>query len=181
MEEPIKVKRWGWQDPGTAATIGLFLVSGITGMMLFFKIGEGAIKGIHEWLSVAFVIASILHIARNWRPMKRYFKMRSFWGISVVVLLLVIVIAIPAGEGGHGPRGHHPIAQVVDTLSTAKLEALASTMNTTSDALVQKLRSDGLTVQNAQQTVQEVAQTSNRDLLQVLSVVMTKEVPTQAR
>ena len=180
MEETNKANTWAWQDKSTAATIGLFVVSGITGLMLFLKIGEGALKGIHEWLSVAFVIAAMLHVVRHWRPMQRYFKMQSFWGITVIVLLLVVVMMVP-GNGSFGPRGHHPMVQVIDTLGNAKLENLALTMNTSSDALVQKLSHEGITVQNTQQTLQEVAKNANCDLFQVMSIVIAKDVTQQTR
>ena len=177
MENAKKSSAWAWQDKSTAATIGLFLVSGITGIMLFLKIGEGAVKGVHEWLSVAFVLACILHVIRHWRPLQRYFAMRFFWGITVVVMLLAVVMMVPGTGGPHGPGGgRNPMMQVMGVLSDAHLEHLALTMNTTSDKLVEKLRAAGITVQNPQQTLKEVATGSNCDLRQVMSVVMTEEV-----
>lgn len=49
----------------TVATIVTFAVTAATGVMLFFHVGVQYVKGAHEWLSMAFVVASAFHLLRH--------------------------------------------------------------------------------------------------------------------
>ena len=44
----------------TILTIVLFVISGLSGVLIFFHIGNEFLMGMHEWLSVGFVIAAVL-------------------------------------------------------------------------------------------------------------------------
>ena len=58
----------------TPFTTGLFLVSLISGIALFFHFGPSAFHGMHEWLSMVLILPFVLHIWKNWRPFVCYFK-----------------------------------------------------------------------------------------------------------
>ena len=53
----------------TPFTTGLFLVSLVSGVALFFHVGPAAFHGMHEWLSMVLILPFVLHMWRNWRPM----------------------------------------------------------------------------------------------------------------
>ena len=65
----------------------LSLVTGlavsITGLMLLFGV-RGQIGELHEWIGVAFVVAIVLHIVRNWKALGILF--RSFASASVAII-----------------------------------------------------------------------------------------------
>ena len=72
----------------TPLTIGSFMVASITGVLMFFEIAPGGIRATHEWMSLLFVLAGLLHIYTNKRPFARYFADRT---------LLVIGTSVAAG------------------------------------------------------------------------------------
>lgn len=58
----------------TSSTIGAFIVTAITGVLIFLEFGIGYIRAIHEWISILFVCAAITHILVNFSAVGRYFK-----------------------------------------------------------------------------------------------------------
>ncbi|HSO47757.1 MAG TPA: DUF4405 domain-containing protein [Rhizobiaceae bacterium] len=51
----------------TPLTSGLFAVSLISGVALFFHLGQAAFHGMHEWLSMVLILPFALHLWKNWR------------------------------------------------------------------------------------------------------------------
>ena len=58
----------------TPLVTGLFLVSLISGVALFLHWGSGWFHGMHEWLSMVLILAFVLHLWKNWRPMTAYLR-----------------------------------------------------------------------------------------------------------
>ncbi len=78
----------------TPLITGLFLVSLISGVALFFHWGPGAFHGIHEWLSMVLILPFVLHLWKNWRPMTAYFKrapMAIALGLSLLASLAFFI------------------------------------------------------------------------------------------
>lgn len=49
----------------TPLTTGLFAVSAISGVALFFHLGSAYFHGMHEWLSMALLIPFGVHVWKN--------------------------------------------------------------------------------------------------------------------
>ncbi len=62
------------RDVATSASTVLFLVIGISGLMMFFHFFDNYVKELHEILGVGFVLAVLLHIIANFSSMKKYFS-----------------------------------------------------------------------------------------------------------
>lgn len=94
-----------WVTPLLA---GSFLLSAVTGILLFFKIHLGLIKPFHEWLSWVLVIASVLHLILNAAPLCKSLTPRLGRIIMVVFVLLTLGSLLPLGDGGkhHGQDEH---------------------------------------------------------------------------
>ena len=58
----------------TPLITGLFLVSLVSGIALFFHVGSAYFHSMHEWLSMVLIAPFILHIWKNWRAFLNYFK-----------------------------------------------------------------------------------------------------------
>ena len=65
----------------TPLTMGAFLLSAVTGVLMFFHLDTGLNKAAHEWLSWAMVIGVALHIAVNYRAFSLYLKKPLALGI----------------------------------------------------------------------------------------------------
>jgi len=74
----------------------LFLVVGISGIMMLFHILDDYTKEVHELLGAAFVVFSILHVILNWKSLKSHFK-KSVFIISGIVVLIFSTLFVVVG------------------------------------------------------------------------------------
>lgn len=132
----------------------VFLVIGITGILMAFHILDGYTEMLHEVLGIAFVIFSILHILINWKSLKNHFKKKTFTTFTIVVILLSTVIAI-LGEG----HGEHEriimkklsVGDFANTLELLDIEYLEEET---------KLESCGIII-GSSKTIEEIALRNN--------------------
>ncbi len=59
---------------GTPLTAGLFIVSAVSGVALYFGWSPGLFHEMHEVLSLVLLLPFVLHLWRNWRPFLNYFR-----------------------------------------------------------------------------------------------------------
>ena len=160
----------------TPLTLGLFLVSAVSGTALFFHAMSGTFHEMHEWLSMAFLAAFALHLWRNWNAMTSYVRRAALW----IVLVLCGVAAAPfAMSGGPphmhgGPGGPHgnPAFRMVQVMTTARLSALAPVLKTTPAALIGNLRGHGYQLPGTDPTPAQIAAASGAEPQDVLFSVM---------
>jgi hypothetical protein len=154
----------------TPVVIGAFLLSAVTGVLMFFHLDSGLNKTAHEWLSWAMVAGVSLHIFLNLNAFKRYFTQTTG---KVVVGLFALVLAlsfIPAGGDGSEPGFAPPIR----ALSKAPLPVLAQVLGTTPEALKAQLATQGHPVQNEQQSLEDLVGTELRAQIQTITALTPK-------
>ncbi|MFT3783853.1 MAG: DUF4405 domain-containing protein [Nibricoccus sp.] len=78
-----------------------FLVISLTGALLFFHIKNGVVMVLHEWFGWAFIVAGLVHILLNLKPLLSYSKFRSGWVSLWLALMLTVALAI-VGLNHHG-------------------------------------------------------------------------------
>ena len=76
----------------TSFTAFLFLVVGITGILMFFHLFDDYTKVTHEILALAFVLFAIFHLIVNWKNLKRYFKKPAFSTSGMIVFLFALLL-----------------------------------------------------------------------------------------
>src|SRR5512147_1119862 len=86
----------------TPITIGAFVISGVSGMFMFFKINFGLLRVAHEWISVLFVIGGIFHIVANYQPLKKYFTSKTALAIIGIIVLVGFAAFLVPGNSRHG-------------------------------------------------------------------------------
>lgn len=151
----------------TPLITGLFLVSLISGVALFFHWGPGAFHGIHEWLSMVLILPFVLHLWKNWRPMTAYFKrapMAIALGLSLVASLAFF---IPLGSS-NGQKGAPPQIAILQLISAAKPSQIAALVGRTEDEVIALLKERGFGAAAADRSMREIAQSSgksDRDLM----------------
>ncbi|WP_417675619.1 DUF4405 domain-containing protein [Roseibium sp.] len=155
----------------TPLITGLFMVSLVSGIALFFHVGGAAFHGMHEWLSMVLIVPFIAHIWKNWRPFLNYFKR---WPMAIALALSVAVsipFAIPSSSGS---TGGNPLVAVAGAVQNAPVTAVAALYGKTPEDMMDALKSQGLTVTSPDQTLLEVASAndkSGRDVIFALSQV----------
>jgi hypothetical protein len=131
-----------------------FMLMAVTGLVLFFapscriaRDTSWAVWGhdkeqwvaVHVWLSIGFVVASIIHVYVNWTALTSYFKskihkqlaLRTEWIVAVAICVALYVGSArgvtpfsslmawketfkhPAAESGHGWRGGRVAGQQI--------------------------------------------------------------------
>lgn len=161
----------------TPLTAGLFLVSAVSGAALFFHVGQGSFREMHEWLSMALLIPAGLHLSRNWTPLLGYLRRGR---LLLPVGACVLVALGFAGEGLLAESGHdNPGSAAVDLLLKESLSAVAPVTRTDSGDLAEKLRAKGYTIPSAEATLLQIAVASGREPPQIVSdlAAMTMVTP----
>lgn len=72
----------------------VFLVVGLSGILLFFHLFEGYIEVVHEYLGVFFVICAIFHILLNWKALKIHFEKGIFMPALMGVLFISVALIV---------------------------------------------------------------------------------------
>jgi hypothetical protein len=104
---PNDHKTQTWLSPFVA--VAFFLTAG-TGLFLLFHLKNPAITVLHEWMGFLFTLAGALHLMKNWRVFKSYFKLRiALIAAAVALILGALLFASHLGENHgqhHGPPSH---------------------------------------------------------------------------
>lgn len=89
-----------------------FAVISVTGVLLFFHVKNGPIMVLHEWFGWAFVVAGLIHLILNWRPLLGYLRLKCGCVSLGVALLLTVGLAVAGLNHGHqGPGGRPAFAE----------------------------------------------------------------------
>jgi hypothetical protein len=158
----------------TPATVAAFVVSGVTGVLLFFHLGERLFKELHEWLGLAFVTAALLHLVRNRKALGSHARKPTLWiasGLALVAAAAFIVPAMaPREGGGDGSR------RLLQAMMAAPLEQVAPILATTPAELSGRLTAAGFTVAGPTTSLRDVAKASGRSP-QELTTVLVQGLP----
>lgn len=141
------------QRYATAATAALFLVTGISGVLMFFHIGGKMFTSLHEWLGMLFVAAAALHVVRNGRGMVKLVKTTR----AQVLFGLAGIAAAAFIATSTGSSAVNPALALVRAVEKAPIAAVAPVLGVTVEDLAVRLRGAGVDVTGADQTFAELA------------------------
>lgn len=155
----------------TPLITGLFVVSLVSGVALFFHFGSAYFHSMHEWLSMLLIAPFVLHLWKNWRAFSNYFKrpaMASALAASLVAAgVFVVPVLTAAGPGSDGP----PEFAAARALQNAPLSAVAPVFGQDGDGLAETLRAKGYTVASADQSLNAVAEASGKSAREILTAL----------
>lgn len=150
------------QRYATPLTTGLFLVSLVSGLALFFHLGQQYFHGMHEWLSIVLIVPFVLHLWRNWRSFVSYFSHLPMGIAMAVSVVAALAFVLPAATG-EGRRGGPPQMALARLMLDATPEKVAPLMGVPADQLVAKLKSAGFAQAASTSTLSEIAKASGQD------------------
>lgn len=167
MATPSSNKR----DWSTPLTIGTFLFTAVSGLMLFLHFGEGLIKEAHEWIGLAFIVGALLHVKVNWAPFKRYFSLGLPRAVMASVLAgsLVFVVASSQEEGGN------PMRTAIKTIEAAPLSLVAQLQSRDVHELHMLLETEGFQVADNSTTLQTIASDNGRSGRELIALLFGKQ------
>ncbi|MER5171025.1 DUF4405 domain-containing protein [Thioclava sp. GXIMD2076] len=141
----------------TPLITGLFLVSLVSGVALFFHWQMGWFHSMHEWLSMVLVIPFVLHLWRNWRPLKAYFKAPPMLLALVASLIAAVAFALPISSESTAKGGRPPQFALAQKLLDAPISEIAPVLDSDSTALLTRLQAAGYSG-TPEQSPAEIAQ-----------------------
>jgi hypothetical protein len=154
----------------TPFTAGLFLVTAVSGVALFFRVGMRYFFDMHVWLSVLLLLPFGLHVWKNWSLLLGYLRRgRLALALAISGLLAAGVIAPIALNGG---IGGDPGEMAFDLLFYSKLTLVAPLVHRSANDVVAGLRSKGYTVASIDSSLREIASSSGSDPPDVLADIV---------
>jgi hypothetical protein len=154
----------------TPLVTGLFVVSLVSGVALFFHVGQAAFHGMHEWLSMVLILPFALHLWKNWRAFLTYLRRPAMAVATGLSLAAAIAFAYPAMTGA-ASAGGPPQFAILEAMGKAPLEAVAPVLGMNADALASKLGEAGYKVDGTAQTLDAVAKASGRSSREILGTI----------
>lgn len=160
----MKVQRH-WVTPFMA---GAFLLSAVTGVLIFFHVETGANKFMHEWLGWLLLAGAGLHVLLNFGGLKAQLAQRRGQLLFGVFVLALAASFLPVG-GNHEP----PFVQPIRSLAKAPIATLANVAQVSSDEMIMRLGKAGVQASSEQQSVHELVGNDLEKQMHVLGNVLS--------
>ncbi|MDQ0421370.1 phosphoglycerol transferase MdoB-like AlkP superfamily enzyme [Peteryoungia aggregata LMG 23059] len=155
----------------TPFTTGLFLISLISGIALFFHVGTTAFREMHEWLSMVLFLPFVLHVWKNWRPFLAYFK-RLPMALSLAICLIAgLVFAWPAITGDTSSASSNPAFAMVNIVAAATPAEVAPLLGKSNADIVTALKEAGFTTVDPSKPLSEIATASGKDTMELMATL----------
>ena len=154
----------------TPLVMGAFLLSAVTGVLMFFHLDSGLNKLAHEWLSWAMVVGVALHVLLNLPAFKRYLGQKLALGVmGVFALVLALSFFSPAGA-----KKEPPFGAPIHALAKAPLPVLAQVLGQSPEDLKTRLEKAGLPVSAETQTLADLVGPDLKAQIGTLNRLMPK-------
>lgn len=154
-----------WVTPIAA---GAFLLSAVTGVLIFFHVDSGLNKTAHEWLSWILLGAVVLHGIANWGGFKRHLG-----AVRGQVLMGVFALVLGLSFLGAGEGGEPPFVPPIRALASAPLTTLAEVARVTPEQLRQRLVEEGLPPGSDQQSLSDLVGPDIHRQVHILGALLT--------
>lgn len=150
-----------WVTPIAA---GAFLLSAVTGVVMFFHADTGLNKLAHEWLGWVLLGAVALHVSVNFAGFKRHLSSGRGRLLIGAFALALVVSFVPLGKQSSEPA----FAPPVRALAQAPLSTLAVVARLSPEQLRQRLAKAGVQPKSDQQSLSELVGPELRAQMRVL-------------
>jgi hypothetical protein len=145
---------------------GLFMVSLVSGIALFFHVGQNYFREMHEILSLVLIAPFVLHLLRNWRPFLTYFKRVP---MTIALAISLVAAGFFAWEGANATGGGNPAMALVRQVQNSTLANVAPLYGHTGDTLIAALTEKGYKIASADTTIDAIATASGKDSMGMLA------------
>ena len=159
-----------WATPLAA---GAFMLSAVTGVLVFFHADSGLNKVAHEWLRWVLLGAVVLHLVPNFPSFKRHLAGRRGQAVIGLFVVLLGLSFISTGKKTSEP----PFVAPVRALATASLATVAQVARVQPDELRGRLEAAGLKPTSDEQSVADLVGPDTRRQVQVLGRVFAPGKP----
>lgn len=152
----------------TPAAGVLFLVTGVSGVMMFFHWNAGLVKAAHEWLGMGFGAIALWHLVRHWAAFSNYLRRNVARAVMLGLLAVSVATVALTGVGGKGGPG-----TVFRALEAAPLSAVAPALGTSPEQAVALLNAADIPARPGQ-TLGDIARANQRSPMEVAALIARK-------
>lgn len=143
----------------------LFVVVGLSGLLMFFHLFDGYTEVVHEVLGLFFTISAVFHILLNWKALKIHFKKAVFlpalFGVIMITSLLVVM-----------ERLYPPVdLQIMNRIIKAPVRDAFQALNINYEEANIKLKAKGIAIENAQ-SLEDLWKMNNADAEVIIDLLL---------
>lgn len=143
----------------------VFLIVGISGLLMFFHLLDGYTEVVHEILGLFFVVCAIFHIILNWKALKIHFKKSIFLPALLTVLTLSALLVI-------SERMYPPVdLQIMDRIVKAPVKDAFSVLNVDYSQAKSKLQGIGISLDDAEY-FEDLWENTNANAEEVIDLIL---------
>ncbi|BAK72180.1 MAG: DUF4405 domain-containing protein [Arcobacter sp.] len=153
------------RDIATSFTTFLFLVMGITGVLMYFHILDNYTKEMHEILGLVFVLVIFFHVFFNWKAMKSYFSKKVFLSAGIIISIVALTFILNA------KTGENPKAILINKTLEAPIETSFLIFSKNIENAKEKLEKAGIKLEkaNSLKELASINKTSPFEIINILS------------
>ncbi len=152
------------KDMATSLTTLVFVVVGISGIMMFFHFFDNYVKEMHEILGLVFVGVVVFHVFFNWKSMKKYFSKKVF------LVSAVIILGIGLSFVTNAPSGSNPKGEILKAVLSAPIEDSVRILGLDMDIVELKLKNANIIYED-EVTLSQIAKANNISPFKVVSII----------
>lgn len=143
----------------------VFLVVGLSGVLMFFHLFDGYTEVVHEFLGLFFMICAVFHIILNWKALKIHFKK----GVFVPAALAITVIS---GVFIYQQAANPKVDTVLlEKIIKAPIDDVLNVLQVDYSEAVERLETNGISMDGAR-TMEDIWVNNDADPEEVFDLIM---------
>lgn len=156
----------------TPLVSGAFLISSVTGLLIFFEFEKGLVKPTHEWLGWLLVSGAILHVVVNRHAFAGYFSKKPAIVIFGLCTLVTLVSVMPFFGDDEHENGKRVARASVKALESSSIETIALVVKKNPDEVMASLRKEGVVVSLPSESLAGIAAVNGKSTSELLGVLI---------
>lgn len=153
------------RDIATSFTTLLFLVIGISGIMMYFHINNGLVKNLHEILGLIFISAVLFHVIFNWASMKKYFSKKIFITATIIVTVVSSLFIYESSNNKENPK-----MLLIQKVLNAPLQVSLKLLDGNYENAIQKLKKENIIIPE-NTTISKIADKNKVSPFKIVSII----------
>lgn len=143
----------------------VFLVVGISGLLMLFHLFDGYTEVVHEILGLFFIICAIFHVILNWKALRIHFKKGVFIPGLLGVLVLSVILIV-------SERMSPPVDLIIfNKMVKAPINDAFRALDINYEKASEKLKENGLSIEEAT-TIEDIWINNDSNPEKVIDLIM---------
>lgn len=142
----------------------IFLVLGISGILMFFHLFDGYTEVVHEFFGLFFFICAIFHIILNWKALKIHFKKGVFIPAALALAVISILFIV---EQQSNPKVD---TILLERISKAPIDDAFKALQVDSLKAVTRLKASGISIEGAE-TLEDIWTNNETNIIEVFDLI----------